>query len=734
VNDGVHGGVVRLLPRVLLLGLGMLGACGPTPDPETVIVVVLDSVSSATLSGAGGAAEVSSSLTPNLARFAEASTRFGKHIGASTGTNAALATLMTGLPPWSHGVGSIRRRGRGRLNADHVTQAELFREAGFGTLAAVALPQLRSDLSGLLQGFETILEPELDANSGWSSAELWSRCAAPLEERLKGRKNQYALVYLADRRASARAASVPGEAILVRRLNRFRDQDARIDGALRLAATDPSAALVELEACLGRGRGSAAHHALQQAKSDGKLAQMDGHFGELLELLERTGRADSATVWVVGAVPAADVSTGGGEVSRFTTERVLTPCMLRLVGDHAPSQVDGVVQSSTVGAVLLEAYGLSSATLPDPGLAVHGLCMNPDLSAGAAFAEGLCVELENDGHPRLFEWDGGSYVVGEESGGRQAPLIDDLVSALADRLVLASWQIEARLDPDEQLRVGWRFGQGGARAMQIGALPRDPTVRGRGSGSVTLDVEHSQLTLFGDGNDLPLRLRLDGPAFEDFDPTRYFLGATSFDRLPVLWLPCNRLAAGTSGAAELEFDAREPWAGLEHEGGGWWQLSVNARAGQAVRVLTAVFPPGEIDELLELDVPGKTGSIEGLPGRRDAYWVSGKAPLRLRVRKDPGRDLALHVTVGGRTVAPGRLRVGGRSYAVADEVEFYLPDWMPGITDALDGVAGLDRPERDPGDAQSGQVRIMRSAGPPAEGLAYDARQLEFVRRLGPNE
>ncbi|MFT5478989.1 MAG: hypothetical protein ACI8Y8_004362 [Planctomycetota bacterium] len=704
-----------------------VAACGPTRQPETVIVVVLDSVTSEALSDDHPDGGISSSRTPHLARFAEASSVFADHISASTGTNAAMATLVSGLPPWEHGVGSLRRRGRGRLSASFTTHAERFAEAGYDTLAAVALPQLRANLSGLLQGFDTVLEPDLDLHAGWTSDELWSRIANPLYRLLQGGGDLFAVLYLADQREPLRAESRPSADMLIRRLGPFRGQDARIDGALTLAATDPLAALAELDACLGRGRGSAAHGALQAARSDAALAGMDLCLGRLLYLLEDTGRARTATIQVLGGAPAASARDSE---ARFPGERTVTPCLLRVAGERIGRRMDGAIQSTAIWTQVLESYGLSEDAIGDPAGVRPVVCVNADRSSGAVYDGDLRLELDVGGSTRLFRRSDGARVE-RDALHEQGARIERLKGVLADRLAHGIWRIEGDPAGSDELRIGWSFAGGVVHATQVGSQPVVRAAQARASGATKLTGAPMEMTLFGSALDLPLRLRLGGPAFADFEPARYFLGESSFEQLPVLWLPC---AAQRDRAEPAEVAPDEELAAsldLEHQGRGWWQLSVDAPDGQRVRALMALYPPGELDDPLKVDLAGCDGSLEPVPGRRDACWVSGAAPFRMRVRKDPGSELALHVEVDGLPLEPRMLRVGGRPYALDDEVELYLPDWMPGLTEALDGAPQLATESTGPG---PGRVRIMRGRGRQIERTAFDGSQLEFVRRLGPNE
>lgn len=115
----------------------------PAPPPPPILLVTLDGVSEADAAG-----------LPALARVSGPGVTFADAESSSPLTQPALASLLTGLPPFAHGV---RDDGDFALAPDQVTVAERLRdEAGYATVAA-RTSALTDERFGLHQGFDTVL-------------------------------------------------------------------------------------------------------------------------------------------------------------------------------------------------------------------------------------------------------------------------------------------------------------------------------------------------------------------------------------------------------------------------------------------------------------------------------------------------------------------------------------------------------------------------------------------------
>jgi arylsulfatase A-like enzyme len=117
-----------------------------TDKPPDVLLVVLDAVRALdTLSGPAGEFAL-----PFLRKFGKNSVTFPRAVAPATWTVPSVASLMTGLYPWNHGVSAI---GSGALGASVPTLAGTMRQAGYSTvlLSANAVISHRTNLSS---GFE----------------------------------------------------------------------------------------------------------------------------------------------------------------------------------------------------------------------------------------------------------------------------------------------------------------------------------------------------------------------------------------------------------------------------------------------------------------------------------------------------------------------------------------------------------------------------------------------------
>ena len=200
-------------PEALSIHLGLailvclLGAsCGSAEDPkpalsatleqtaETAVLVVVDSLRRDHLMPYGYPLETS----PHLARLAQDSLVFEDCVAVTTGANAGLASLLTGMNSQDHGVASLRHRGQQRLPASCSTLAEALHQEGWHTLAAVSLPQLRADISGLSQGFEVYLEPALHEGRMRTAQQTYFGALPALRQAMESGEPVFVMLHLAD--------------------------------------------------------------------------------------------------------------------------------------------------------------------------------------------------------------------------------------------------------------------------------------------------------------------------------------------------------------------------------------------------------------------------------------------------------------------------------------------------------------------------------------------------------
>lgn len=124
---------------LLLLAL----ACARPPAPGApILLVTLDGVR----------ADRADQL-PALVRLASAGVSFADAHTSSPLTQPALASILTGVPPFAHGV---RDDGDFALGADQLTVAERLHDAGYATVA-IEYSALTDVRFGLQQGFDVVL-------------------------------------------------------------------------------------------------------------------------------------------------------------------------------------------------------------------------------------------------------------------------------------------------------------------------------------------------------------------------------------------------------------------------------------------------------------------------------------------------------------------------------------------------------------------------------------------------
>jgi choline-sulfatase len=207
-------------------------------------------------------------VSPHLDRFARGAVLFEDAIAQAPWTRPAVATLMTGLPPTSHGVQTLDDR----LPAAALTLPEILRQAGYRT-AAISTNYHVSPQTGLDQGFDDfVMTPEEPASAG-----LTRRALAWLDAR-PDRRPFFLYVHALDPHAPYRPP------LPLRR--RF------------APAARPEAGTKEDLDRLYRARGPerAARIAEIAALYDAEIAANDDSFGRLLEGLETRGLLDGTLV------------------------------------------------------------------------------------------------------------------------------------------------------------------------------------------------------------------------------------------------------------------------------------------------------------------------------------------------------------------------------------------------------------------------------------------------------
>lgn len=762
-----------ILPWILpgiLLGL-LLASCGGGADAEdapapigrvargtqTVVLVAVDGLRPEHLSPYGYGIET----TPNLAALAQEAVVFTDYVACCTGINGALASLLTGLYPEEHGVGSLRHRGLHALAPSRTTLAELFRDAGWATFAAVSLPQLRPEISGLDQGFDHYLAPALFEGERRTAEQTVLGMRPALARVLSVSRPLFLFVHLADPEARKPAEGADGARFLRDHLDRFRERRPLVAGALARLEEDPLGALQEVTGYLARARGSEEHTALRAAGYDSQVFVVDRWLGALVDLLRESGRYGDATLIVSGTRGALLAPPPGVGAPSFLPQIVRTPLVVRFPGGTPAGRVDALTQPVDLAPTLAEVFGWEGA----PRFSGHSL-LDPIERGGpgraVAFCEVASQELRAtlDGRFHVEENRVGGLVAWRRDGTRVVPEAQlppaDAARLEVLRAALVDFRRPAELDlawgGGAALAVRWRFSEGfaGEAAVHVGGSTFPARASGL-AGDARLPASGGRLVARASRRGLPMRLELElaeatpgeegpgeqgpgeqGPGEDGpgealrLDESRVFLGRQRLDRSLLPRLPASSAPEWPRGPDGAPLPAQ---ASLEQQSGTWWKLRVGQEAGapdRPVEVLVALWPPGPLDERLEWSAGQELGAAP-LAGREDAWIFRGATPLELQIEKTPRRAFGLAVRIDGRTLPGSAIRHRERAFAEPGELALYLPDWLAGVTDPLDASdPGGDRPPAP------GSVRIVRR-GPglaSAERSALGPAELGFVEKL----
>lgn len=162
-----------MLTIFVLLHAGCKHSHDETPN---VLLITIDTVR-ADYIGCYGSPDVK---TPNIDKLAAAGVQFMRAIAPSQCTNPSHASLFTGFYPTSHQVLDNRTP----LTDEAITLAELLREKGFTTLAAVSARHLNRKNSNFGQGFDSFLECERNSMNAAERNELFLQKLAEISNRL----------------------------------------------------------------------------------------------------------------------------------------------------------------------------------------------------------------------------------------------------------------------------------------------------------------------------------------------------------------------------------------------------------------------------------------------------------------------------------------------------------------------------------------------------------------------
>lgn len=730
------------------IGAASIVACAREPDrsdrgsrpllegnlraPRTILLVVLDGARADHLGMYGHPHET----MPELARFAERAVVFEDALTASSGTNAALASLFTGLWPDRHGLGSLHELGQQHLRASADTLAERLAAAGWRTVGVTALPQLGAELSGLAQGFERYHEAPRFGEDELLAQDVYYRALRELEPHLAGEEPLFACVHFADARSSEQPDLALAAPFLEAHLAPFRAERADVAQVLAGAAGDPARALDDLQRLLARARGSLVYDAWQAALHDARLAGIDRHLALLIDALDSSGRLDEAMVIVAGTRGELYEGRRDPTGAAFPDALVRIPLVVALPS-VAHAHVSTSIPSVDLAPSVLEALALPATGLD--GRSFLGLLRDAEpvlrpvvvwsapLERWAVFAGGHVREHALTGPDAYFARGRGTRLAPGALDREIESGFDSTVATIRERTPPERWIVEYAGEASGELYVHWRFEDGFVRGVRLASQADDTAPASGGptrvDGSRTL-AQADTLEIEGSRRSLSMRLVLRGPA-EGFGEQDVHVGTH-----PLLECFLPRVPAPVEEPWPLDEQDQplEPQVDFVHRGDSWWQLGVSGTSGAPVRILLARYPPTRPDE--PIVASPAIGDVRPAPGRLDALWIEGEAPLEVHLEKRPSDDLALAVAIDGELVPVERIRWRGRRFSPPGELALYLPDWMAGASEAL------DEPVADGTALAPGGVRIRRATSSiaPEEHVPLGKEDLDFVRWLGGDE
>ena len=703
---------------VLLAALFLVLRGGaPAVEPPTLLLLTLDSTRADHL-GLYAGAGTGRGTSPRLDELAREARVFEGFFTASHGTNPALASLMTGLHPASHGLHSIRRPGPHRLRPSCQTLAEILRDRGWRTLAAVSLPQLAPGTSGLGQGFERVHAPPADAPTGmWTAEELLESAGEDIAELLASDQPAFLWIHLAEARVRPGPPAPETARFLEARLGPFRESEPRIAEALDLVGSEPEAALDLLRRTVARSRGRPEKRAWEEALYDGRMVRLDGAAGAVLDLLEADRHIEGACVVAVGTqgenlgeggrfgghggldravalVPLilrAPHGAGAGRIRGTATGADLLPTLMRVLGLEPIEGLDGVpfpTESADAPRVAVceandaEEVGLFSGDLAWVRLPLGLPARDP--------VTGAAVELPSD-------WAISPDPEGIRAGLEAARAIHSRTSSLELRLASsAACPIELDLllsgERPWELHAAEGIRPGTSRRISHRLAPAETGAEG----------SLARIVWAGEAPGLRLSLGLPpelsdgpGPAVRSVSP----------EGAPALHLALDH------GEAWPERDGvpAPPQLDVERSSGRWLRAELRGDGGQEglpARLCVLAWTSDGSVEPLEAR-PGPGARMERPPGRIDAAWVHGPTPLAVEIEKRGGSSLAFAAVVEDRPVPASRMRYRGRRIAPAGRLVLLLPDWLPGVGRDLELVL----PAGEEGGEAAVQLTLRRRDG-----------------------
>jgi choline-sulfatase len=324
--------VAWLLPVIA----GFLASCSPSPKPDSLVVVIIDTCRADHVGAKRGENEV----TPFLDAFADQAASFTHAYSHSPWTLPSLASLFTSKIPMHHGAGG--RLGEFRsLPQEAVTLAEVCREAGLRT-AAVSNVQFLSPKYGTTQGFDHVDFIEAESNTdarratGTTDAALsWLAQNGDQPFLLVVHYFDPHLVYDPPEPYRSRFAADGAGGKVNRDFGKLSQIQQMRKGNLKLSPAD---------------------YVWLGGLYDGEISYTDAEFGRFLQGLEETGTASRAVVTVVSDHGEEFNDHGSFEHGHTLYDELLhVPLLIRAPGTATDAaRISGIVALKDVAPTLCE--------------------------------------------------------------------------------------------------------------------------------------------------------------------------------------------------------------------------------------------------------------------------------------------------------------------------------------------------------------------------------------------
>jgi arylsulfatase A-like enzyme len=318
-------------PRVVAADAGFAGA---PPPVRGVVLVVLGSTSARVLGPWGGAQAV-----PELSRLAATGTLFASNRAPSSLASAALASMLTGLPPRIHGLDDPDAR----LPDGPTSVEDACRQGGIATAMFTANPTTGAAF-GFARGWSSF--SELDPLGTAPATQVFEDASAWIDAH---KREPFLLV------VHARGGHPPWDATP--------DDLKSMQPEGYLGMVDPARAAEALaKARKHPGRFKEDDRARAWALYDRSIEAHDEALGRLLATLRTAGREEDTAVIVTGDVGASEASpVPFGDTDALDEPLLATPLVIRWPGDAALAgrRVDRPSSPIDLAKTIVRALGLA---------------------------------------------------------------------------------------------------------------------------------------------------------------------------------------------------------------------------------------------------------------------------------------------------------------------------------------------------------------------------------------